>query len=128
MIIIVNKREKLYEGEPFKIYCGRPSILCNRFSHKPSKYKDIMQVSTLEEAIGLFETDFFEAMHCKIPNARHILIRMKLDALLNIHKQYGKLVLECWCARGEITTKDKPYVCHGQVIAEYLEKHLIGGK
>lgn len=122
MITIVNKKEKLYAGEPFKIYIGRPSIFGNPYS-----VKEYGRAGCIEKYNNYFQSIMQGTL--KGPNFDYtgpgVRLRKAIIHLKKIHDVYGKLVLECWCAKGEITTKDKPYICHGQVIAEYLEKYML---
>lgn len=94
-------------GDPYDIYIGRPSIFGNPYSHKEgtlAKYK----VDTIEEAVEKYK--------------EYVLANPEL--LKKILALKGK-VLSCWCAKkGEhLTTDDKPYKCHGQVILEIIEKN-----
>lgn len=116
MITIVNKKEKLYVGEPFKIYIGRPSILGS-----PYTVKEYGRAGCIEKYNSYFQS----IMQGTLKGQDFDAIRKAVVYLKKVHDEYGKLVLECWCAKGEITTKDKPYICHGQVIAEYLEKYML---
>lgn len=89
--------------DKYDIYIGRPGPFGNPYTHKSgtqAKYK----VDTREEAVEKY---------------REYLLGNK-DLLEKIKELKGK-ILGCWCAKkGGITTSDKPFICHGQVIAEIL--------
>lgn len=92
--------------EPYDVYIGRPSIFGNPYSHKEgtlARYK----VDTIEEAVEKYRE----------------YVLSNPDLLKAILKLRGK-VLGCWCAKkGGLTTQDKPFKCHGQVILELIEEN-----
>jgi len=92
--------------DKYDIYIGRPGKWGNPFTHEKNtmaKYK----VASREEAIEKYR--------------EYILSRQ--DLLDALPKLEGK-VLGCWCAGPDgLTTEDKPFKCHGQVLAELLEEY-----
>ncbi|TAL42394.1 MAG: DUF4326 domain-containing protein [Salinibacterium sp.] len=51
--------------------------------------------------------------------------RAEVEKLVELkRKQNGELTLGCFCAEGTavLTAGSPPYVCHGQVIAEYIDE------
>ena len=99
MKVVHCKREK------YDVYIGRPSVFGNPFSHKEgtlAKYK----VDTVEEAIEKYRE--------YILNSPRLLERLP--------ELKGK-ILGCWCAgKIPLTTEDKPFKCHGQVLMELVEE------
>lgn len=113
MIIVVNKKDNLHNDQPYKVYIGRPSPLGNKYSVEKLGRKRCIQI---------FENDLKAAMLPSIKpyNSDYLRnIKNEIFRLAEIHKKYGKLVLECWC---------KPKPCHGDVIKQYLEQYLVGEK
>lgn len=88
----------------FDIYIGRGSQWGNPFTHKSGTQANWV-VKTREEAIE----KYVEWLH-------------KQDKLLiDLPLLKGK-TLGCWCAGKQILTcDDKPYICHGQVLAELAD-------
>lgn len=96
------------QKEPYDVYIGRPSKWGNPYTHHANK-ETLAEfiVETREEAITKFK--------------EYILNN---ESLLNdLHELEGK-TLGCWC----ISTPNEfpiPYVCHGQVLVELVEKRKI---
>jgi hypothetical protein len=89
------------------VYIGRPSKWSNPFTHKEiEKTKAEFQVSCRKEAIEKFE----EYLHTS-------------GLINNIDELRGK-VLGCWCCNKPTDGSEKSFLCHGQVIAKYLNSEL----
>lgn len=88
----------------YDIYIGRPSKWGNQYTHKDgtmAKFK----VATREEAVEKY---------------REYALNNE-EIMSSLGELKGK-VLGCWCAKkGGLTTSDKPFVCHGQVLIQLLE-------
>jgi hypothetical protein len=107
MIIVVNKKDNLHNGQPYKVYIGRPSPLGNPFSVE--KYGR-------GKAIELFEKRLLEAMD-PTKMDKHlppdlVALRKAVKRLEDTYAIHNMLVLECWC---------KPKACHGDVLKKRLE-------
>lgn len=112
MIFVVNKR--FHAPGPHDFYIGRPNSLANPYSHRKSKLSQVTKVATREEAIRLY-AEYFYAND----------FTAELEPLIKHYKQHQQLFLICWCAdKNGLLTKDKPYTCHGQIIAEEIEKRI----
>ncbi len=83
-------------SQPFDVYIGRPSPYGNPFSHQPGTLARF-RVASRAEAIARFR-DWFLAQPDLVARARRELA--------------GK-ILGCWC---------KPAACHGDVIAEVVNR------
>lgn len=110
MILVVNKR--FHISTPHSFYVGRPSKLANPYTHLNSSLPQVIKVATRKEAVEKF-AEYFYAND----------FTTELEPLRQHYKQYGQLFLVCWCAKKQgLTTKDKPYTCHAQILSEELEK------
>ena len=89
--VVHCKREK------YDIYIGRPSKWANPYSHKSSKYPDVILVKTRQEAIDCYREYITNGA------GRHLLKDLN---------ELKDKVLGCWC---------KPKACHGDVLAELVE-------
>ncbi|MBM25466.1 MAG: hypothetical protein CL760_07265 [Chloroflexi bacterium] len=108
MIIVCNKKnmpELKVNREIIKIM--RPSLLSNEFSHNPNSAAKFL-VSTRKEAIEKYK-EYFEREIKKNNDFRKEIIHLYKLA------QKKHIYLMCCC---------KPQSCHGDVIKEFLEKHL----
>jgi len=89
--------------EEYDVDIGRPGKWGNPYSHKDgtmARYK----VETREEAVAKYK--------------EYILNNTKL---LECLPELKDKTLGCWCAKkGGLTAKDKPFVCHGQVLMELI--------
>lgn len=92
----------------FEIYIGRGSAYGNMAaSTKPNSF-GIPLVKTKEEAIEAYRTWIIS------------LSESERNALLY---QIKDRVLGCYCApKGGCSAMDKPYCCHGQVLAELADR------
>lgn len=98
--------------DPYDVYIGRPSKWGNPYSHKDGTLA-LYKTDTREEAVDKYRD--------------YILSRPDLLAALIELK--GK-VLGCWCAgKVALTTENKPFICHGQILLELIEEKVtINGK
>lgn len=86
---------------PFDVYIGRPGHFGNPFTHKPlSDTKAEFQTATVAEAIARYAE----------------WVRTQPAVLARLPELRGK-ILGCWCTPRTLTASDRPYVCHGQVLA-----------
>ena len=89
------------------VYIGRPSKWANPFTHKEiEKTKAEFQVSTRKEAIEKFD----EYLHT--------------SGLINDIEELKGKILGCWCCNKPTDGSEKSFLCHGQVIAKYLNREL----
>lgn len=123
-IVVVNKRYfsgSIVGWEHADVqYIGRPSRLGNPFTHKDgttAQYK----TDTVEEAVNKFHN------YLREDYAKHGLTKAYIDDLVKSYKEGRPIVLVCWCAdRCGLKVQQKPWKCHGQVIAHAIIK-LAGG-
>ena len=111
MTKVVNLRR-----DPYDVYIGRAKRDDRGRPMKHSGYFGnpfpINARRTREQSIAAYKPYFARRL------AQDPIFRQRLEALR------GK-VLGCFCAPpGGVTCADKPYVCHGQVIVEYLDALL----
>lgn len=88
--------------EKYDIYCGRPSIYGNIFSHKD--VKDTIKCKTRIEAISNFRKWLLGLDFLDLEQERRKKILDNLSSLKN-------KILGCWC---------KPMACHCDVLIELL--------
>ncbi len=101
MTRVINKK---YGVPPGAIYIGRGSIWGNPYSHKQGT-KATYVVNTREEAIQKYREYFLSLL-----NATALLYQLKDKTLF------------CYCVGPNgATAQDKPYVCHGQILAELAD-------
>lgn len=103
IINVVHKRKHKYN--PHDFYCGRPSVLGNKYSHIPTGTKAQFIVATREEAIAKHKEDFYKSIETDK------FVREELMKIAEHLKQHGQINLVCWCA---------PKSCHCDTIKEYL--------
>lgn len=110
MILVVNKR--FHKPTAHDCYVARPSKFGNQFTHLKNK-TGVVFVPTREEAIRRYGIWFND----NLPR-----LKFALEELAAYHKKNGALNLICWCAGQDgLTTNDKPFICHAQIISEYIE-------
>lgn len=105
MITVIHIRD--YKDLPYQVYCGRrngkldlpQSVFANPFYMKDESKRD--------EVCDKYN-DYFNKM-CK-----QSLMGKELWILANVHIEYGKLELACYCA---------PKRCHCDAIKRHLEEH-----
>lgn len=102
MIRVMNKRT--YKGGGY--YIGRPSALGNPFSHIEHSLAK-KHVATRDEAVEKYREWLAEALKSNRS------VKREFDALVTAYKDFGELVLVCWCV---------PEKCHGEIIKEFIEK------
>jgi len=101
-VIHIRNRRK-YKGDG--VYVGRPtSPLGNPFSHVPSKYADVM-VATRDEAVDRYEPWLREKLQTD-PQ-----VRKAFDDLVQFYRDFGELILICWC---------EPKRCHAGIIKRLI--------
>jgi hypothetical protein len=89
------------------IYIGRPSKWENPYTHKDlNKTKAKFQVPTRKEAIESYEKYLIDS-----------------DLIKDIDELRGK-ILGCWCCNKPADGSEKNFLCHGQVLAKYLNSEL----
>lgn len=108
MIKVVNK--KYHTPTEYDYYIARPSPVGNPFTHKKSKYKDVIVVETRDDAIDMYK----EWLEFKIKDGDQDVIN-ELDKLMKFYIDKGKINLVCWC---------KPKRCHGDIIKDFMDKKL----
>jgi len=87
--------------EKYDVYIGRGSIFGNPYTHLPiEKTKAGVQVKNRNEAIEKYREYFYDKIELE-PEFLDEVLRLK------------DKVLGCYCA---------PKACHGNVIAEFLDK------
>lgn len=91
MTRVVNVR-----AEACDVYIGRGSEWGNRYSHRPSRFADVVQVATREEAIERYRRDLWERIK-----------RDDVELIYALDLLHGQ-TLGCYC---------KPASCHGDVLA-----------
>ena len=96
-----------FKKYPHDVYIGRPSKWANPFTHKElTKTRAESQVASRQEAIERFE----EHLHS--------------SGLINEVGELKGKVLGCWCCNKPSDGSEKTFLCHGQVIAKYLNSGL----
>lgn len=88
---------------PYQVYIGRgkdpftdePGVLSNRYTHRASKFEDVIYVDTAEEAVACFKAELWERIQKG---------ELSLERLASL----AGMTLGCWCA---------PSCCHGDVLA-----------
>jgi hypothetical protein len=92
---------------PYDVYIGRPSKWANPFTHKSlSKTQAQFQVGSRKEAIEKYESHLLDS-----------------GLIQNLEELRGK-VLGCWCCNKPSNGFEKNFICHGQVLAKYLNSEL----
>jgi hypothetical protein len=105
MITVVHTKRNPDAGKPWSVYIGRPSPLGNTYS---------VEKFGRERCIDLFRKDLQAALLPEdLAYRSEYLSKIKVEFyhLVEIYKQYGKLVLACWCF---------PKKCHGDAIKEEI--------
>lgn len=111
MIYVYNSHVEDHTSEPNNYYIGRPSILGNPFSHNGVRtvFKTLT-FKTREEAIEAYEK-YFDEMYGKDEE-----FTKAFDEIYEHYKNGEDIYLQCFC---------KPKACHGDIIADRLQKKLI---
>ena len=116
-IIVYNSHNEDHTNEPNNFYIGRSKSgnpLGNPFTHNGVR-TSIAKLSfkTREEAIEAFRR-YFKEMYGKDEE-----ITKAFDEIYEHYKNGEDVYLQCFC---------KPNACHGDVIAEELQKKLVKEK
>ena len=114
MIIVYNSHIDDYTSKPNNYYIGRPSPLGNPFTHngvKTSLAK--LSFKTREEAIEAYGKYFDEAY------GKNTELTKAFDEIYEHYKKGEDIYLQCFC---------KPKPCHGDIIADRLQRKLIKEK
>lgn len=114
MIHVYNSHTEDFTNKDNNYYIGRPSILGNPFSHNGvrSIFKTL-SFKTREEAIEAY-SKYFDEMYEKDPT-----FAKTVDEIYEHYKNGEEIYLQCFC---------KPLPCHGDVIADKLQRRLIKEK
>ena len=114
MIYIYNSHLEDFTSQPNNYYIGRPSPLGNPFSHNGVRtvFKTLT-FKTREEAIEAYEK-YFDEMYGKDEE-----FTKAFDEIYEHYKNGEDIYLQCFC---------KPKACHGDVIANKLQRKLIKEK
>jgi len=89
------------------VYIARPSKWSNPYTHKDlDKTQAKFKVDSRKEAIERYETHLNES-----------------GLIKEIEELRGK-ILGCWCCNKPADGSEKNFLCHGQVIAKYLNSGL----
>ena len=112
-IHVYNRKNEQHVGEyNFPIY--RPNILSNPFTHiKDKKTKAIYIVKDRDAAIDMY-SKYFDTMY-----GTNSEFTKEIDRIYELYKSGKDVYLECYCS---------PLRCHGDVIADKLQKRLIKEK
>lgn len=104
MIQILNRSH--YPNNRNGVYCGRPSILGNPFTHIKTK-KTLAEhlVESREQSIISYQQYFDEQIRTNTK------FQNEINRLIKIYKITNRLTLICWC---------KPLPCHVDIIREYI--------
>ncbi len=119
MIYVYNRNVEDFSALENNYYIGRENILSNPYTHLPVKdTKAMFQCKTREEAIEKYD-EYFDIMY-----GNNIEFTKIIDEMYEKYKNGEDIYLECYCGKGENGEKK----CHGEVIAEKLQKRLIKEK
>lgn len=111
MIYVYNSHQEDFTSRPNNFYIGRPSPLGNPFTHngvKTSLAK--LSFKTREEAIEAYDK-YFDKMYGVDEE-----LTKAFDEIYEHYKNGEDVYLQCFC---------KPKSCHGDVIANKLQKKLL---
>ena len=115
MIYVYNTRfEDHTSGSDYNYYIGRPSVLGNPFTHNGVR-TNLAKLSfkTREDAIAAYDK-YFDTMYGKDDE-----FTKAFDEIYEHYKNGEDIYLQCFC---------KPLACHGDIIANKLQKKLIQEK
>jgi hypothetical protein len=114
MIYVYNSHNEDFTLKPNNYYIGRPSILGNPFTHNGVR-TNLAKLSfkTREDAIAAYDK-YFDAMYGKDDE-----FTKAFDEIYEHYKNGEDIYLQCFC---------KPLACHGDIIANKLQKKLIQEK
>ena len=114
MIYVYNSHNEDFTLKPNNYYIGRPSILGNPFTHNGVR-TNLAKLSfkTREDAIAAYDK-YFDTMYGKDDE-----FTKAFDEIYEHYKNGEDIYLQCFC---------KPLACHGDIIANKLQKKLIQEK
>ncbi len=114
MIYVYNSHNEDFTLKPNNYYIGRPSILGNPFTHNGVR-TNLAKLSfkTREDAIAAYDK-YFDIMYGKDDE-----FTKAFDEIYEHYKNGEDIYLQCFC---------KPLACHGDIIANKLQKKLIQEK
>jgi hypothetical protein len=114
MIYVYNSHNEDFTLKPNNYYIGRPSVLGNPFTHNGVKTNLAkLAFKTREEAVEAYEK-YFDIMYGKDNE-----FTKAFDEIYEHYKNGEDIYLQCFC---------KPLACHGDIIANKLQKKLIQEK
>lgn len=119
-IIVYNRSKEDYSNHPnnYPIYRGG-SILGNPYTDKPlNRTMAVYQVKNRDEAIKRYSS-YFDMQY-----GRNKEFTVIIDEIYELYKSGEDVYLECYCGVGNGINKN----CHGEVIAEKLQKRLLREK
>lgn len=102
--------------DEFDVYCGRAGhgekgTFGNPYTPNPGQTRNAV-VNVMFREFFLFKLKHDEVFQAEV------------DKLCRLKKKQHGLTLGCFCApKGGFTANDKPFICHVQVIAEYIDSH-----
>lgn len=114
MIYVYNSHNEDFTLKPNNYYIARPSVLGNPFTHNGVKTNIAkLAFKTREEAIEAYEK-YFDKMYGSDDE-----FTKAFDEIYEHYKNGEDIYLQCFC---------KPLACHGDIIANKLQKKLIQEK
>lgn len=114
MIYVYNSHDEDHTSQPNNFYIARPSPLGNPFTHNGVKsvFKTLT-FKTREEAIEAYDR-YFDKMYGKDEEFTNAF-----DKIYEHYKNGEDIYLQCYC---------KPKCCHGDIIADRLQRKLLKEK
>lgn len=88
-------------------YCGRGSVFGNPYTHRPSKYSNVIHVDTRDQACDMYK----ELLKKQLPISKEL--QAGFYQLYQILRTHGHLNLVCYCA---------PQRCHAEEVRKVLIK------
>ena len=119
-IIVYNRTKEDHSSNPnnYPIFRGG-SVLGNPYTDKPLKNTlAVFKAKDREEAIMKYDT-YFDTQY-----GRNRDFTMAIDEIYEKYRNGEDVYLECYCGVGDGIKKK----CHGEVIAEKLQKRLLKEK
>ena len=115
MIYVYNSHDEDHtNGEGCNFYIGRPSPLSNPFTHNGVRTSlATLSFKTRDEAIEAYKK-YFDKMYGSDEE-----FTKAFDEIYEHYKNGEDIYLQCFC---------KPLACHGDYIAEQLQRKLVKEK
>jgi hypothetical protein len=114
MIYVYNSHDEDHTSEPNNFYIGRPSVLGNPFTHNGVRTSlATLSFKTRDEAIEAYKK-YFDKMYGSDEE-----FTKAFDEIYEHYKNGEDIYLQCFC---------KPKPCHGDYIAEQLQRKLVKEK